>query len=216
MSGEGPPQYLISVDLGQVNDFTAISLIEMHGIRPQITLHVREITRPPLGTKYTQIVSEVADLYRRVGDYLQETYWRWAEPPALLARRTILLDATGCGRPVTDMFEQARLRPIPITITGGTGFEADGRGYRVAKPDLIHALVVLVQDERLKIAAALPEAANLVQEFLHFERRVTLSGREQLAVWREHVNDDMILSLAMGAWYVGFAYNVSSQKVLWG
>jgi hypothetical protein len=214
MNGNGPPQYLISVDLGQVNDYTAISLIEMHGRRPQVILHVREITRPALQTKYTQIVAEVADLYQRVGQHLQETYWRWAEPKALLARRTVLLDATGCGRPVTDMFEQARLRPIPITITGGVGFETDGRGYRVAKPDLIHALVVLVQDERLKIAAALPEAPNLVQEFLHFERRVTLTGREQLAVWREHVNDDMVLSLAMGAWYAQFAYNVSSQRVL--
>jgi hypothetical protein len=58
----GPPHYLISVDLGIAPDRTAIAVMEMHGRRPKVALHVRALSRPMPGTKTTTIIDETRAL----------------------------------------------------------------------------------------------------------------------------------------------------------
>jgi hypothetical protein len=55
------PHYVLSVDFGQVHDFSAIILAEIHGPRPTHEVHVREATRLPLGTSYPDVCDQVAE-----------------------------------------------------------------------------------------------------------------------------------------------------------
>ena len=209
-----PPHYLISVDLGIAPAPTAINVMEIHGLRPTVELHVRAISRPPLGTKTAAIIDETRELCDRLGEQLVRQYARWADPDALRgAYRSVLVDLTGSGLPALALFDQARVHPIPIWITNGIGFSHESRGYRVAKPDLLSALALLVEDGRVKVAAALPEAPTVLREFQTFQRTTPLGTPDERALWRERPDDDLVLSLAMGAWYAQHGARGSTQKL---
>jgi hypothetical protein len=210
----GPPHYLISVDLGIAPARTAIAVMEMHGVRPTVALHVRAISRPPLGTKTAAIIDETRALCDRLGEQLIRQYSRWADPDALRGwYRSVLVDLTGSGLPALALFDHARVHTIPIWITNGSGFGHESRGYRVAKPDLISALALLVEDGRVKVAASLTEAPAVIKEFQTFERKTPLGMPNERALWRERADDDLVLSLAMGAWYAQHGSRVSTQKL---
>ena len=69
-------------------------------------LSIRHLERLPLGLDYPAMVDRVSDLVSR---------------PELSHCTTLIVDATGVGRPVVDMLRGARLpcRLMPVTITGG-------------------------------------------------------------------------------------------------
>jgi hypothetical protein len=213
----GPPPYVISVDLGIAPARTCISVCELHGARPKIELHVRELLRPELGAKVSEVIAQTQMIRTRIGAHLERTFAYWADPSIL--RRdycTLLVDLTGAGLPALALFTEAHLPAKPIYLTGGMGFQSEGSGYRVAKVDLISALSLAVEDGRLKIASTLPEAGHAVEEFQRYARKVPLGTLDQLAQWRERPEDDMILSLGMSAWYAQHGYHVVTQRVSWG
>ncbi len=76
----------------------------------------------------------------------------------------------------------------------------------VPKRDLVATVAVLLEQRRLKIAEALPEAPTLVRELQEFKRRVTPAGHEQLASWRESVHDDLVLATALACWWREWYY----------
>jgi hypothetical protein len=127
---------------------------------------------------------------------------RLAVPP--LAAATLVLDQTGVGRPLFDLFHDAGLGPrlVGVTITAGTeASQAAWNQWHVPKTDLISALVLALQGERLQIAEALPEAATLRGELQGYRRRVTAAANTVFGTWREGQHDDLLLSLAIAVWY---------------
>lgn len=95
------PKFIVGVDLGQAVDYTALCVIEkLERPTSGAVYHVRRIERK-LGTPYPQIVSRVRTVMAR------------------LPNAELVVDATGVGQPVVDMFNQAGLRPISIHIHGG-------------------------------------------------------------------------------------------------
>jgi hypothetical protein len=78
-----------------------------------------------------------------------------------------------------DLLRQAHLAPMPITITGGETVisEAEHRS-RGPKWNLVSSMQALVQTGRLKVAAALPEAAILAQERLALQVKMTPHGHD--------------------------------------
>jgi hypothetical protein len=210
----GPPQYVISVDLGIAPARTANSVLEVHGARPKVTLHVREITRPMPGIKTAAIIEEARALYHQLGQYVKRQYDTWVGPKACTAAsRSVLVDLTGSGLSALALFDEAGIPTIPIWMTNGVGSTRESRGYRVAKPELISALALLVEDGRLKVAAALTEAPNVLREFQTFQRTTPLGTPDERALWRERPDDDLVLSLAMGAWFAQHGSRVSTQKL---
>jgi hypothetical protein len=153
------PVRLVGVDLGQQRDYTAISITERILVptgesyrepyyseayggtlwrstqegKPEY--QVRHLERPPLGTRYTEIVDRIVELVTQLG-----------------GRPVLAVDATGVGLPVIDMLRK-RLREelkrtdtyvdqATITITGGDSVtkNPDGRPPRSQEgPDLRHA-----------------------------------------------------------------------------
>ena len=173
------PQWVCGLDLGQAADPSALCVIERAGEE----LHVRHLQRFPLRTPYPQIREAVKALMRQL------------PPPAVL-----IIDQTGVGRAVYDIFVEAGLRPLGVTITGGDKVTWDGDRVRVPKRDLAGALSVSLDNHRLRIAADLTEARTLENELLNFRAKITTAGNDTYE-GRSGIHDDIVLATAIAAWY---------------
>jgi hypothetical protein len=204
-------RYLLGLDLGQAMDFSAVVVAERHapphghrgvphGAQLQATYDVRYIKRWALGTPYPAIVQDVATLVTH---------------PPLAGDSTLLADFTGCGRPVLDMMRQQGLTPRGIAIHGGDRVTQDGMDYRVPKRDLAAVVACLLQQQRLRIAARLPETPILTQELLTFKVKIDpQTAHDAYSAWREQDHDDVVLALAMALWW-GEQYG-GKQAGVWG
>lgn len=115
-----------------------------------------------------------------------------------------MVDATGVGRPVTDLLRRERLPGglVEVTITGGDAATREGDAWRVPKRDLVSTVQVLLQGERLKIASALPDAATLTRELLAFQVKIgPETAHDSYGAWRENAHDDLVLAAALAVWY---------------
>ncbi|TDI90091.1 MAG: hypothetical protein E2O72_05005 [Candidatus Dadabacteria bacterium] len=179
--------FILGLDLGQVKDYTALGVLERDGSSKQDRKYqLRRLERLPLGTTYPAVVTHVKELMEK-------------EP--LRGHVLLVVDATGVGLPVIDLLDQEGLRPIGITITGGTEATYVGRGYHVPKRDLVVTLQVLAQSGRLKVAENLPLAHIFVNELLNFKVEINKRGHDSYEAWREGVHDDLVLAVALAAWY---------------
>jgi hypothetical protein len=156
-----------------------------------VPLSLRHLQRFELGTPYPQIVERVGAMLR-------------AEP-LRGRRRSLVVDATGVGAGVVDMFVHAGLYPIPISIHGGDTVHYQRPGYRVPKRDLVGAVQILLQSERLKIVRSLPEAATLRTELQNFRVKIDpRTAHDSYSHWREADHDDLVLATALAAWFREF------------
>ncbi len=223
--------HTLGVDLGQSSDYTAVAVLEesywlteeqawnLHvpdqegagwvfasKLAPAMVERARSLnyyyTRPPnpplalrhlerfeLGTPYPAMVERVAAMR--------------ATAPLSVDRSILVVDETGVGRPVVDMFKQAGQRPVPVTITAGFTVkydDADG-SYTVPKRDLVTTMALLLEQHRLLIPPSLPLAELLTKELQAFKRKVTPVGSDTYAAGREGQHDDLVLAVALAAWY---------------
>ena len=194
--------FYISADLGQINDFTAVTVIESVSKEAGKEYHLRHIERPERGTTYPAIVDRLKELANS----------------AQLAKksRTVVIDITGVGRPVWDLLKKARIGcPLKgISITGGNTVTNDGEIYNVPKRDLITSLQVAFQNGQIKIPRGLPEAEALVRELMNFKVKINVNGHDQYEAWREGIHDDIVLSAAMGVWLASTNPGFSLEGIL--
>jgi hypothetical protein len=197
--------YVLGVDLGQANDFTALCVLEKHrdsttevqqkGFEPPTSVtttrnvfHLRHLQRLKLGTSYVDVCSIVGTMLK-------------ALPPAKLAP-ALVVDSTGTGRPVVDMMVKAGLRPIAVSITAGHDENrVSSSEFRIPKRNLVSILAVLLQSGRLKVAPDLSEAEVFVAELSNFKVKISTSGHDSYSAWRESIHDDLVLSVALAAWF---------------
>jgi hypothetical protein len=189
-----PTDYLIGLDLGQVNDYTAITIFERFYEQEPVIYHLRHVDRLKRGMSYPDQIAKVTKITNRA---------------PLKGNCTLIIDGTGVGRPVVDMFRDARLSvPIKaVTITGGDSVNEDEKkeNFKVPKRDLVGALQVLLQSKRLQVAEGMKNADILIQELLNFKVEVGIGGsNDKFQAWREGVHDDLVLSAAMAGWYGEF------------
>jgi hypothetical protein len=112
-----------------------------------------------------------------------------------------VVDETGVGRPVCDLFEDQGLYPLRVTITAGYGAEVkdSARHYSVPKLQLVSRLQSLLHDRRLRILKGLPDVPALVSEFSDFQQRITDAGRWRFGA-RTGAHDDLVLALSLSCW----------------
>jgi hypothetical protein len=179
----------LGLDLGQARDHTALALVEWTP-DPTTGLHayaLRHLERVPLGTGYPQVVAHVAGLMASV---------------ALKDSTQLVVDATGVGRPVIDLLRQAGLTPRAVVVHGGNETTIDQNGYtRVPKRLLVSTAQVLLQARRLRFPRSLPHVAELEEELLRFEVKITDAGTDTYGAWREGAHDDLVFALCLGCWY---------------
>jgi hypothetical protein len=178
--------FVAGLDLGQTNDPSALEILERRD-GPPARYDVRHVERFPLGTSYPAIVQAVKARLELV-----------PESPQLV------VDGTGVGRAVVDMFREAMPRAVvPVTIHGGerATYNRDDGYLHVPKRDLVGVVQVLLQNARLRLAKGLPEVGVLTAELRNFKVKLTEAANDVYGAWREGQHDDLVLALAVAAWY---------------
>src|SRR5262249_31783872 len=199
--------YVVGVDLGQSSDPTAVCVLEWQkGVldgnseyerhtatgrlpqKPGQCLAVVHLERLPLGLAYPDVVQLIKNLLAR--------------PPLDAPTTTLLIDETGVGRAVGDIFVQAGMRPNRVTITAG-GEETAAVGFNrwhVAKTILVSRLDAALHTGDLRIAQELRETGPLVEELKNFQRSVSAAGRATYEA-RVGMHDDLVLATALAVWW---------------
>jgi hypothetical protein len=189
--------YAAGLDLGQLQDPSALVICEAHGKLYQMNtpmgvkqfegppferLDIRHVERFPLGTKYAQICQMVWDRVQA------------APRPNYLA-----IDQTGVGNGVIEIF--GGINPVGVTFTSGKAAQQTGpTSWNVPKRDLVARVVVAVQNGVLRIAKTLPHADLLIRELLNFRAKISLAGNDSYEAWRERDHDDLVFAVALAAW----------------
>jgi hypothetical protein len=194
--GSERPPFVVGVDLGQSKDFTAIAIVEevpsatldaRNHVSTQTALHLRYLERIALGTRYPAIVGHVLGLL---------------DQPPLSREVPLVVDKTGVGSAVVDLFTAAGVRPWAVTITGGDAVTREPYHIKVPKRELVGQLVALYHGGRLKVAEGLPLVPALVDELLNFRIKVNIkTGHDSYESWRESVHDDLVLAVALACWH---------------
>jgi len=142
---------------------------------------VGHLERVPLGTPYPGIVAHVGRLLGKMPD------------PELV------IDCTGVGRPIFDLFTYAGISPVGVLITGGAVETRCGMICGVPKLTLVSRLQALLHEGRLKIQKELSEAETLVRELQDFRVEFTAAGHLTFNA-RTGKHDDLVLALAIAVW----------------
>ncbi len=181
------------LDLGKRQDFSALALIEysraFEMVRNPVTwaleqileeprFSVRQLSRLPLETKYMDVAAQVQDLLIRA------------------TRKydcTLVVDATGVGQPVVEMFYSLPNRStlVPVVITGGESESRTKDEWRVPRKDLLAGLQVMLETGALAIAEGLECARAFEEELLEFRE----NGDSNPGV-----HDDLIMAVALACW----------------
>jgi hypothetical protein len=219
------PGYVIGLDLGQASDPTAMAVLRVTGSNHTDSegeqlpkFDAVHLERFMLGTPYPEIVKRVVKLCAE-----RRLHWEMDQEnltTTTFERPKLVIDATGVGRAVVDLFIDAQpdAEVIPLTITAGDEARQDRwgtsgvRGWWVPKKELVGAVQAGLQSGRLRFVAALELAETLKKELLAFKVKVSLAGNESFEAWRERDHDDLVLAVAMSTW-VG---SRPSQRAHWG
>ena len=151
-------------------------------ITPPPIFQVGHLERMPLGTPYPGIVAHVRRLLGK-----------------LPARAELVIDVTGVGKPVFEMFTYSGISPLGVLITAGTAETRDGVICGVPKLTLVSRLQALLHQGRLKIHRELAEAETLVRELQDFRVEFTVAGHLTFNA-RSGKHDDLVLALAIAVW----------------
>src|SRR5581483_9699651 len=181
--------FFIGLDLGQSQDFSALVIAEKTTTDGEGHYQVPHLQRFKLLTRYPEIVRQV-----------KETL----ELPKLRRDSTLVIDATGVGKPVLDMFNAARLpcQVHGIWIHGGDSVTREYPDFRVPKRDLVSVVSVLLQSQRLKIIDTLPDSHVLEKELLNFKVKIDpVTSHDSYSAWRENQHDDLVLATALALWF---------------
>jgi len=195
-------EVILGCDLGKTNDYTAICGIERwqdYKSWPYEKYELGEaqyrlvyLERFPLGTDYI----EQAQFTKVIFDDAIDRYSDKRVRPQLV------VDATGPGLPMLDLFRKMIPRAIGVYITGGNDFNKDGNIYYVPKKHLATNLQVIMQGKRLAFGRNIPELKNLKEELMNFQYKINdTTGHVTFEHWRESQKDDMVLSIAIALWY---------------
>jgi hypothetical protein len=203
--------FVLSADLGQSQDPTAIAVLKHRkifshhstGSRTQIgeRFDVCHLARLPLGLAYPQVVQEVRMLMAR-------------KPVA--GNCELIVDETGVGRAVADLFDTTGLRPTRLTITAGIEQGWAHGSWHVSKQILISTLDARLHTGELGFAKELHEASAMELELTDFRRKVSVAGRYTFEA-RVGKHDDLVLAVAIGLWCcVGRPVMPQPQFGTWG
>lgn len=210
----------LGLDLGQASDYSALAVIEapvwsidaqdwissatlprwaledgswqswQHRAPGRPPLWLRTLHRYPLQTPYPDVVT---DVIRRLGG---------ASPrdDAML-----IIDGTGVGAAVTDMFRFSEL-PCPmvkVLIHGGVKVTFD-HGVHVPKRDLIGAVQAVLHTERLQVAKRSPMTETWASEMQGYKLTLTANGHDTYNARTDSIHDDLVLAVALAVWYRGY------------
>ena len=193
--------YIVSVDLGQAQDFSAVAVLRRQWWRagespnsdpPRMWHEVQTLHQWPLGTLYPEIADDIATQFRRI----ENSHSRLGAK--------LVVDQGGPGRPVIDMLKQQHgLRPVGVTITGGdVVHERTDGSLTVPKRDITSALIVAAQAGDLKVDETSEFYPTYEEELATFGYKINqTTGHTSYESLEDRVHDDLVVAVALGLWY---------------
>ena len=192
------PHFLIAASVGVGIQPTAIAVIEQEVLKNYNwvsetgALRLRHLERMELTASYPALASRVSTL-------LETPEIKDGEA---CGGADVVLDVTGSGRAILELFERADIRPIVVTIAGAGVREelVEFNNWRVPKVELIGALRVVYETGRLLMAKKLDLVSALLDELREFKMRPPRIDPNDPESWRENEFDDLVFAVALAAW----------------
>ncbi len=188
--------FILGASIGTGIQPTAVAVLE-HEVwknekwKPEtVALSLRYLERIPLDAGYPDTVSRIDTLLKTTAIKDEECD----------KASDLVLDVTGSGRAVVELFDRAAIAPIVVTITGAGVREEEAKDWRIPKVELVGNLQVLYQTERLKMASALELVPTLIDELRDFKMRPPRIDPNDPETWREGQFDDLVFAVALAAW----------------
>src|SRR5271166_1339587 len=196
-----PQFYVVAVDLGNLHDSTAITVLEVseaqeieyHSTpfqpvpaeirrKQELSYLVRLMHRPRIGTGYPVIIDQIKAII--------EDLTAMRKPPVLI------VDATGLGAPVVQRMRELGMKPTGLTITAGQNATLTGQDWTAPKGLIVGELRLAMHRKLLKVAQGFAARETLAAELAAFTAKLSPSGRATFeAAGAEH--DDTVLSLGL-------------------
>lgn len=199
---------VIGIDVGQRRDPTAIVVAEIvleDTGRDTITARyadgsfdrapethhvyvVRHLERIPLMTDYPSVATRLVEIVAEVK----------ARDPE--RRPWVLADATGVGRPIIDMLEDALHTQATLTAVTFTGSDRldDTHEWeaRVGKEYFASRLKALTQTGRIRLPDT-AEARQLADELQDYELRLNSKANAIFGAFKQGTHDDLVTALGL-------------------
>jgi hypothetical protein len=157
-------------------------IVDRQGERPPYAYQVPHLQRFPLGTSYPNIVKATQALLCLT---------------PLFGESQLVIDLTGVGLAVGDLFRHQGQAFIGVVITGGVSWHRERWDeWYVSKHLLVSTTQKILSSSMLAVSQALPEAEILRQELRDFRVKVTKRA-EEIYEAREGQHDDLVLALAI-------------------
>ena len=156
----GHPHFIVGASLGVGIQPTVIAVLEQEVSKSDpwlpvtAALRLRHLERLSLDASYPGTVD-------RIGTLLEAPEIKDGEA---CGGPDVVLDVTGSGRAIIELFKRERMSPIVVTIAGAGVLEEEAKydDWRVPKVELVGALRVLYETERLRMAQALDLVPTLL------------------------------------------------------
>ena len=193
-------RFCIGVDLGKMQDFTAIVVNEqVDTFKNRLFNEVGWHSNPNAVVKYyrTRHLERMKGVtYTAIEDRVENIMMN----PTIWKECDLVMDVTGVGMGPFDECAKRGLEPIGIQITSGhqVSVAADGI-YNVPKRELVMAGIRIMEQKRVQIVA--PEWTDtLKQELRDFRVKLTITGHLRFE-HRDGANDVLLLSWLMALWW---------------
>jgi phage terminase large subunit-like protein len=207
--------FYIGLDLAQASDYTAIIVMD-HVRRWEVDEHqiIRDPSQaPPLDKREAPKAPIALNEEYRVRHIKRCNHRSYVEIVDLVgklikkidrstsSKTHLIIDETGVGKAIVDMFRDAGLNPIPVTFHGGTNTTKSQGSWHVPVRDCVAAAKRLLATKQLKIIDN-PLTETLVRELENFQVKINpATGHDSYSAWRENEHDDLVFSLSLACWY---------------
>jgi hypothetical protein len=193
------------LDLGEARDYSALSIvrrtIKVDQQRSGAVVPDELKYSPPVYQliylkRWPLHISYSKDVVQDVKRILEEGW------PGEEHKPYLVLDYSGVGRAVLDIFRQAGMSPIGIHTSSGDRMHWIPGGFSVPKRDLIGVLTAAFQRNEIQIPAKLPDKKILLAELANFKIKVTAKGNDTYEHAKSTGHDDTVISLALALYYL--------------
>jgi len=202
--------YILGVSIGTMMEPTSIAIIEQETrVRDgwaayNHALRLRHLERVPLDMRYPAMVDQVGKLIDKLKEQEQDDV------------TDLVVDVTGTGQSMGNLMVQSGLKPIRVTITGGTGEdEPEHNEWRLAKTELVGGLIVTYGSDRLDMAKEIELVPTLLEELRNFQMRPKPINANDPESWREGQFDDLVFAVGLANWRANKHIPTPGNAVEW-
>jgi hypothetical protein len=183
--------FILALDPAQLRDWSALAAIDMKYVKRGMNGGRFEYDLVAMNRKQALPYDQIVEWVIRA---LNNPAFNKSEPPKFV------LDATGVGVAINDMFRSKGVRTIPITITPGNSLTRTGPGGNLGKARLFGKFLGALDAGKVHVNPDMPIWLAVEREMLSFRAEMSAQGRVKMEA-EPGENDDMLFALALCVWY---------------